>query len=56
VSHEDIRPGLRAIALRRVLIASSVDNPFEERGRATIVWVFYGGQDYETILADDDLR
>lgn len=46
---EDIRPGLRATAFRRrVTIAYSViDND------VTILGIFYGGQDFVTLLAKD---
>jgi len=54
VSREDIRPGLRTMAFRRVVIAYFVETRRLEPGLVTIAGVFYGGQDYETILADDD--
>jgi toxin ParE1/3/4 len=46
---DDIRPGLRTIGFRRrVTIAFSADDD-----TVTILGVFYGGQDLETILGGD---
>ncbi|GJE18431.1 type II toxin-antitoxin system RelE/ParE family toxin [Methylobacterium marchantiae] len=46
---EDIRPGLRTIGFQgRLSIAFTVDAQ-----RVTILRIFYGGQDWETILHDD---
>jgi plasmid stabilization system protein ParE len=45
---------LRTLAFRRVIIAYFVDRHDPQPGMVTIAGVFYGGQDYETILADDD--
>lgn len=47
---DDVRPGLRITSYRRrVAIAFHVD---EER--INIIGVFYGGQDYETVLLDEE--
>jgi plasmid stabilization system protein ParE len=46
---EDILPGLRTIEFRkRVTIAFVV-----EPGEVSVVGIFYGGQDFETILRED---
>ncbi len=46
---DDVRPGLRVTHYRkRVVIAFVVD-----AGLVSILGVFYGGQDYETILQDE---
>lgn len=46
---DDVRPGLRIINYKkRVVIAFDVDAE-----QVSIIGVFYGGQDYETILQDD---
>ena len=46
---DDVRPGLRITPYRkRAVIAFDVDAE-----RVSIIGVFYGGQDYETILDDD---
>ena len=46
----DLRPGLRIVPFkRRTAIAFEVD---EERRVVTILRVFYGGQDYETVMRD----
>lgn len=43
---DDIRPGLRTLSFRRrVTIAYAV-----EEDRVTILGLFYGGQDWETIM------
>jgi toxin ParE1/3/4 len=48
-TREDISPGLRTIGFRRrVTIAFTVDPD-----KVEIVGVFYGGQDFEAILAGD---
>jgi toxin ParE1/3/4 len=46
---DDVRPGLRITNYKkRTVIAFDV-----EAGQVSIIGVFYGGQDYETILQDD---
>lgn len=46
---DDVRPGLRITHYRkRVVIAYDVD-----AGVISIIGVFYGGQDYETMLQDE---
>lgn len=46
---DDVRPGLRITHYKkRAVIAFDVD-----AGQVSIIGVFYGGQDYETILQDD---
>jgi len=46
---DDVRPGLRIISYRkRAVIAFAVDAE-----QVSIIGVFYGGQDYETILEND---
>lgn len=46
---DDVRPGLRITNYKkRVLIAFEVGD-----GLLSIIGIFYGGQDYETILQDD---
>lgn len=48
---DDIRPGLRITHYKkRTVIAFSVD-----AGQVSILGVFYGGQDYETLLHDEDV-
>jgi len=50
VMRDDVRPGLRITHYkRRTVIAFAVDADL-----VSIIGVFYGGQDYETILHDDD--
>lgn len=50
VARDDIRPGLRTIGYkRRVVIAFAVLDY-----TVAIVGIFYGGRDYETILAAAD--
>ncbi len=45
---DDVRPGLRTAATGRAVIAFDV----EEKARSVrILGIFYGGQDYETVLA-----
>lgn len=45
---DDVRPGLRTTNYRkRTVIAFSVDAE-----RVSIIGIFYGGQDYETILQE----
>lgn len=45
---DDLRPGLRTLSFRRrVMIAYAV-----EEKRVTILGVFYGGQDWEAMLAE----
>jgi len=45
---DDLRPGLRLVPFRkRVIIAIRV-----EPNQVSIIGVFYGGQDYESTLAD----
>jgi toxin ParE1/3/4 len=46
-ARDDIRSGLRTLPFRRVVIAYAVD-----ASDVTIVGIFYGGQDYESILDD----
>ena len=46
---DDVRPGPRITNYKkRAVIAFDVDNEL-----VSIIGVFYGGQDYETILQDD---
>jgi toxin ParE1/3/4 len=46
---DDVRPGLRITNYRkRAVIAFTVDTE-----QVSIIGVFYGGQDYETILEED---
>ena len=48
---DDVRPGLRITNYKkRTVIAFDVD-----AARVSIIGIFYGGQDYETILRDEDL-
>ena len=47
---EDIRPGLRVTSYRkRVAIAFDVDED-----QVNIIGVFYGGQDYESALSEEE--
>lgn len=47
---DDVRPGLRITHYKkRAVIAIQVNAE-----QVSIIGVFYGGQDYETILHDDD--
>lgn len=47
---EDIRPGLRVTSYRkRVAIAFDV-----EENRVNIIGIFYGGQDYESVLSAEE--
>ncbi|MDR2032802.1 MAG: type II toxin-antitoxin system RelE/ParE family toxin [Azoarcus sp.] len=47
---DDVRPGLRVTHYKkRTVIAFDV-----AAGQVSIIGVFYGGQDYETMLRDDD--
>jgi len=49
-ARDDIRPGLRTIAFRRrVTIAYSVIDQ-----TVTILGIYYGGQDFATLLAGDE--
>lgn len=49
---DDIRPGLRITNYRkRTVIAFAVDT---EAGQVSILGIFYGGQDYETVLNEDE--
>lgn len=49
---DDIRPGLRTSSYKkRAVIATFVD---DEAQQVTILGVFYGGQDYDTILSGSD--
>ena len=51
VSRDDVRPGLRITNYKkRAVIAFEVDTEAEQ---VSIIGLFYGGQDYETILQDD---
>ncbi len=46
---DDVRPGLRITNYKkRAVIAFDVD-----AGQVSIIGVFYGGQDYETLLQDE---
>lgn len=46
---DDVRPGLRITNYRRrTVIAFAVDSE-----QVSIIGIFYGGQDYETILQED---
>lgn len=44
----DVRPGLRTLPFRRVTITYAVNSR-----QVVIVGIFYGGQDYESILRQD---
>lgn len=47
-AREDIRPGLRTSSFKkRVVIAYAVD---DAAGALTVVGLFYGGQDFESLL------
>lgn len=47
---DDLRPGLRALTFRRrVTIAYAI-----EADLVAILGIFYGGQDFETILKDEE--
>lgn len=47
---EDIRPGLRVTSYRkRVAIAFNMNED-----RVNIIGVFYGGQDYESVLSEEE--
>ena len=47
---DDVRPGLRITSYRkRVVIAFAVD-----ADQVQIIGIFYGGQDYEAILQDEE--
>lgn len=49
-SRDDIRPGLRITHYRkRAVVAFSVD-----AARVSILGVFYGGRDYESLMDTDD--
>ncbi len=51
VLREDVRPGLRITNYKkRTVIAFEVD---KKAGQVSILGLFYGGQDYETMLNDD---
>jgi plasmid stabilization system protein ParE len=48
---DDVRPGLRITNYKKhMVIAFAVDT---DAGQVSILGLFYGGQDYETILQDD---
>jgi toxin ParE1/3/4 len=50
ISRDDIRPGLRITGYRkRVVVAFDVD-----ADRVNIIGVYYGGQDYEAALLEED--
>ena len=52
VARDDIRPGLRVTHHKgRTMIAYAVDRQAQQ---VSIVGVFYGGQNYESALADGD--
>ncbi len=44
----DVRPGLRTLPFRRVTIAYAVEDT-----KVIIIGIFYGGQDYESILTEE---
>ncbi len=44
----DIRPGLRTLPFQRVTITYALKNM-----EVIIIGIFYGGQDYESFLAED---
>jgi plasmid stabilization system protein ParE len=49
---DDLRPGVRVTSYRkRAVIAFAVD---DHAKRVSILGVFYGGQDYESVLGADD--
>lgn len=49
IRRDDVRPGLRITNYKkRAVIAFDVDAE-----QVSVIGVFYGGQDYETILLDD---
>lgn len=49
-SRDDVRPGLRITHYKkRTVIAFAV-----ETESVSIIGIFYGGQDYEAVLRDDD--
>ena len=49
ITRDDIRPGLRTMSYKkRAVIAFRVD---DVASRVDILGVFYGGQDYETLLS-----
>ena len=51
IARDDVRPGLRITHYKkRAIIAFAVDEP--ER-HVYILGIFYGGQDYETLLHED---
>ena len=51
IAREDVRPGLRITHYKkRVIIAFAVD---ESEQHVYIIGIFYGGQNYETILHED---
>ena len=52
VDRDGVRPGLKTTHYRgRTVIAYAVD---EAAQRVSIIGIFYGGQDYETSLSEDD--
>lgn len=51
IMRDDVRPGLRITNYKkRTIIAFAVDMEAKE---VSIIGLFYGGQDYETILQND---
>ena len=49
---DDVRPGMRVTHYKkRTVIAFAVD---DQALLVSIIGVYYGGQDYETLLQDDD--
>ena len=51
VMRNDVRPGLRVTNYKkRTVIAFEVD---AKAGQVSIIGLYYGGQDYESILHDD---
>lgn len=49
-SREDIRPNLRIFTLDKKTVAAFQVN--EEKMEVTVLSIFYGGQDYDSILRD----
>lgn len=50
---DDVRPGLRITNYKkRIIIAFEVN---EKKKEVSIIGLFYGGQNYETILQEDEL-
>lgn len=52
IARDDIKPGLRTIGYRkRVVIAFAILNDV-----VAVLGIFYGGRDYETILAEAETK